>query len=86
MKEPILSEKVIESERGSIVSEYNQKYSKYQQKVYRNFYSLLCSGTEYQYPGLGTLESINSNTTEDIKNWYISYSSTEKIELINIAE
>ncbi len=69
LQSPVLNEKVMESERGSIISEFNQKYSKYQQKVYKIFYDLLFFGTEYRYSGIGSLESINDITSIDIQNW-----------------
>lgn len=69
LKEPILNDVVIETERGVIISEFNQSEANNSAKVYKKFMSTVYKDTEYQYPVLGPLENIQTINAQDIKNW-----------------
>lgn len=69
LKDPMLNENVIETERGAIVSELNQNKANNVSKVYEKFMEMMYRDTEYQYQVLGPIENIQTINIEDIKNW-----------------
>lgn len=61
--------KVMETERGAIVSEYRGKYAKTGEKTARAFMESVFKGTAYEFPTLGTLDSIQRISVADVQGY-----------------
>lgn len=69
LRNPLLEKNIIESERGSIISEFNIKMSNNNNKVYREYIDCMFEGTVYQNEVLGSIETISNIQLVDFKEW-----------------
>ena len=70
--------KVVENERGAILSELRSKRSNPKRYAWDFFSSLVFQGTYMKYPTLGNEESIKQISVSDIKKFYSNYFSSAR--------
>lgn len=69
LEKSTLSPKVMETERGAILSEYKGAYAKSESKTARAFMEAILKGTAYEFPVLGSLDTISGISVTDIQDF-----------------
>jgi predicted Zn-dependent peptidase len=69
LERPLINELVLETEKGSIFSEFNQKLADNTFKVYLEFMKSFYSNSEYRNSVFGTFETIKNFSISDLQDW-----------------